>query len=129
MTHPISKDHEYCTVDIIEQLMEQGYRCYIEYDILTGKGKRQRITPDIYAIKDTQQIFVEIGTLSKPETRFSIIKSFYPNAKIIHVIQWKNYGITESSIEYRMILKKLENQPVDMNAMGQSLKPKQEIHP
>jgi len=105
----ISNNHDYCVVDEVTELMEKGYTCYLEYEIPIGPsetkrgpsqhGQGYRAVVDIYAVKEKQEIIVEVGTLSVAHgDRIALLKKLKPNAKIIHVHQWKNYGINEDLI-------------------------------
>lgn len=94
-------DHELCMIDEVSKLMKRGFACYIEEELRIDRKLRYRAIVDIYAIRKNKEILVEIGTLSKAHgDRLVLLKQLKPNAKIIHIHQWKNYGITNSYMEY-----------------------------
>lgn len=94
-----NQNHDYCVIDEVCKLMDKGYSCYLEYEIPIGPSKTKRgytAVVDIYAIKEKRQILLEIGTLSASHgNRILLLKELKPHAKIIHVHQWKNYGIND----------------------------------
>lgn len=92
-------DHLFCEIDIIEELMNRGFTCYLEHEI-TDNIKNHRIFVDIYAKKKDKEIIVEVGTCSHLPIEY---KQFKPNAKLIFVHQWKNYGINESRLYYEWL--------------------------
>lgn len=96
-------DHQLCVVDEVVKLMDRNFVCYLEHEIPLTSDYRKKLFVDILAIKGEKKILLEIGSLSPRQEgdRFSILKSLMPNAKIIHVHQWKNYGINEDFIRRR----------------------------
>ena len=115
-----SNNHEYCVIDEVCKLMERGYDCYPEYEIWIGPSKTKRgyrAVVDIYAIRGKQEIIVEVGTLSPSHgDRIFLLQKLKPNAKIVHVHQWKNYGINEDIIwrrhlEYSRIMQSWSHWP------------------
>jgi len=108
-------DHQICLVDQVRSLLNRGYTCYLEYEIfLQSSGKRcHKLIVDIYAKRGTKEIIIEIGTLSvrsEGKERLGFIKELMPNAKIVWIQQWKNYGITDSRIEMLTQALKAERQ-------------------
>jgi len=97
-------DHELCMIDEVSKLMERGFTCYIEEELQIGPSKTNReykAVVDIYAVRKSEEILIEIGTLSVAHgDRLILLKQLKPNAMIIHIHQWKNYGITNSYMEY-----------------------------
>jgi len=105
-----NSDHEYCVVDEVSKLMDKGYDCYLEYPIFfMDGGKKRRLIIDIYAIKGNRKIIVEVGTLNRGTWRLRKLKELCPDAKIIHVHQWKNYGLGDGAIWWRNRLKKAQD--------------------
>jgi hypothetical protein len=109
-----NNDHEYCIIDVVDELITRGYRCYLEYEVSLGyKGKtttshnrRNRpsyIAVDIYAVRDADQIVVEVGTLAprKEGDRMTLLRKLFPEAKLVHVTQWKNFINTWEIQQYR----------------------------
>ena len=93
-----NQDHNYCVVNEVSKLMDRGFTCYLEYEILIGGGRRlgYRAVVDIYAVRGKQEILIEVGTLSVAHgDRIALLQRLKPNAKVIHVHQWKNYGIND----------------------------------
>lgn len=88
-----NRNHAYAIVDIIVELMNQGYICYPEYEFPLNEWKdRTRLVVDVYAVKRQKEILVEVGLLSNTHPdRLELLKKLKPNAKVIHVTQWKNY--------------------------------------
>jgi len=86
-------DHDYAIFDVLVELLNKEYECYPEFEIFLNEGKdRTRVVVDIYAVKGQKEILVEVGHLSlqRPD-RLQLLKTLKPNAKVIHVTQWKNY--------------------------------------
>lgn len=126
-----NQDHNYCVVDEVSRLMKKGYACYLEYEIFIGptdlystcKTKRgYRAAVDVYAMRGNEEVIIEVGTLSLThgyEDRIALLKHLRPKAKIIHVHQWKNYGINGSLMRmlwyewkernYLLAIKKFQN--------------------
>jgi hypothetical protein len=105
-------DHDFCIVDIVKELVDRGYTCYLEFEVfLTIKHK---IVIDVCAMKQGSMILIEVGTLSprKEGDRITLLKALFPSARIVHITQWKNWGI----ITYRWV-----ETFVDLEEMGKSL--------
>jgi len=92
---PCSKDHINCCSTLIFELQNKGYKVQTEYPIpvplkLQAKYKKRTVVVDIYGTKNNQEVIIEVGYLSQNHVgeRIALLK---PNAKIIHVHQWKNY--------------------------------------
>ena len=95
-----NSDHEMCIIDEAAKLMDRGFSCYLEYEIITPCRK---YFVDIYGVKGNKEIIIEVGTLSREtrynqESRLAELKQIMPQAKIVHIHQWKNYYITEGSM-------------------------------
>lgn len=92
---PCTWNHELCIVDEVMKLTNRGFTCYVEHAIYLQQGTQKRIVVDIYARKEDQEVIIEVGTLYERwvEGRLNFLKKLFPKAKIIHVHQWKNYGI------------------------------------
>lgn len=88
--HSWSGCHDTCIVQTVSELIERGYSCYLEYEIvITPKTKA---VVDIYAVKDQNELLIEIGYLSLQHgNRIGLLKALMPNAKVIWIKQWKNY--------------------------------------
>ena len=97
-----SNNHYFCVIEEVVKLMNSGYTCYLEEELWIAPSKTKRgyrAVVDIYAVKGKQEVLVEVGTLSVSHgDRITLLKKLKPNSKIIHVHQWKNYGITEDLI-------------------------------
>jgi len=93
-------NHELCIIEEVTKLMKLGYTCYLEEELWVGTSKTKRgcrAVVDIYATKGKQEILVEVGTLSCVHgDRIILLRKLKPNAKVVHIQQWKNYGINES---------------------------------
>jgi hypothetical protein len=90
-----NKNHDLCVIDAISELIEAHYTCYLEYEIVINE--KGRIKVDILAIRNTEKVIVEVGTLSNRHgERLEMLRLLEPKARIVHIRQWKNYGITES---------------------------------
>jgi hypothetical protein len=107
-------NHDLCIVDLINELMNRGFICYLEYEIPipeTAKfnnHRRRVLVVDIYAIRRKERVIIEVGTLSlnnvtqllsentrdqqtKGKGRFALLKKLLPKTRLIHVTQWKNF--------------------------------------
>jgi len=88
-------DHEQAIIEVVCELMDQGYACYLEYSIPIALSKTKRgyhALVDIYAAKGKKEILIEVGTLSMGHgERIALLKKLMPQAKVIHVTQWKNF--------------------------------------
>jgi hypothetical protein len=105
-------NHDFCIVDVVEELMNRGYVCYLEFEVfLTVKHK---VLVDICAMKQNSVLLIEVGTLSprKEGEHLTLLKALFPKARIIHITQWKNWGI----VTYRWV-----EVLVDLDKMGESL--------
>lgn len=103
--------HDVCVVDIVSELMDKGYTCYLEYEILfpnATKKHKQRAVVDVYAVKQEKEVIVEVGTLSPQHgDRIKQLKELMPKAKILWIHQWKNYfSVYDSDREYKAWLTK-----------------------
>lgn len=88
--HSWSGCHEYCIIDNVIALMDRGYTCYLEYELMLDEKKKAVV--DIYGTRNDEKILIEVGYLSQIHgDRIQLLKSLIPEAKIIHVYQWKNY--------------------------------------
>lgn len=82
--------HDLVIEDEVNRLKKIGYQCQREYTIPIAKGKRrgQRITVDIRAVRDREELLIEVGSLSNSHgKRLELLKSLHPDAKIIHITQ------------------------------------------
>jgi hypothetical protein len=59
----LEDNHTNCIIDVVEELMNRGFICYLEQDIVTDKTKRS-IIADIYAKRQEEEIIIEVGTCS-----------------------------------------------------------------
>ena len=96
-------NHDFVVVEEVSKLMDRGFTCYVEEEIFIGPSRKTkrgyRAVVDIYAVRGNEEIIIEVGTLSvRHGDRLSLLHKLKPNAKIIHVHQWKNYGVND----YRM---------------------------
>jgi hypothetical protein len=94
-------DHEQAIINCVCELMDKGYRCYLEEIIgFSTESKHSKIQVDIYARKEEKEIIIEVGTLNEPYgiSRAEMVKKIKPKAKFIHITQWKNYGITGTEL-------------------------------
>jgi hypothetical protein len=97
-------------------LKRKGYQCTPEYELevpleLQGIYDRKKVVIDIYAQKEKKEIFIEVGFLSQNSRwtgRIELLKKLRPKAKIIHVLQWKNY-LTVYDFENEKLLQKARN--------------------
>ena len=127
-THPFCyyEDHQYCVVAEVVSLMDHGFTCYLEYEI--PFKDRKKVVVDIYAKRGTIEFLIEVGSLSPSHVncskeRLQLLKQLMPNAKVIHITQWKNY-IDSFEIECAQndywwqlwrwrTYRKLANEPID----------------
>jgi len=107
-------DHELCIIDEIVKLMNRNFVCYLEY--FYGDGNR---IVDILGIRKEERVMIEVGTLSQ-KNRIARLKELFPKTKIIWVQQWKNYGITDSSME-QFAIRKFMKSKVDMHKIAEIL--------
>lgn len=86
-------EHDYCIVETISNLMDRGFTCYSEYEIPLDNRKRgYRVVVDIVAMRDNEEVLIEVGTLSPIHgDRLRLLKKLRPKAKIFHITQWKNW--------------------------------------
>lgn len=95
-------DHDNCIVDLAAELFDRGYSVYLEFRFYLEEGTNmngKRLIVDIYATKGTEELIIEVGSLSPTHTlclnvreeRFRLLKKLCPTAKIVHVTQWKNW--------------------------------------
>ena len=82
-------NHTNCIIDIVEELMNRNFVCYLEQRLCQG------IVADIYAKRDKEEIIIEVGTCGHTAEEYKKVK---PNAKVIFVRQFKNYGIDGASM-------------------------------
>lgn len=118
-------DHEKCIVDEAAQLMDRGFTCYLEYVVPKHGHGSCRYEIDVYARKGKQEIILEVGTLSSLD-KLEALRKMFPNAKIIWIHQWKNYGITNGRMEllgyyWRMDNYRQTHQSEIMHRMAQAL--------
>lgn len=113
-------EHDYCIIETISALMNRGFTCYPEYEIPLDQRKRgYRIVVDILALRDNEEILIEVGTLShKYEDRLRFLKTLKPKAKIFHITQWKNWL---TSFDWDAVNLDPQNQLVSLEKMGESL--------
>ena len=84
-------NHNCCIAEIAGELLGKGYHVYLEYKI--GKYpsapnlRNICYKVDIYAVKDSEEIIIEVGSLSQYD-KLQELKRLKPTAKIIHVLQW-----------------------------------------
>lgn len=73
--------------------MNRGFICYLEYEIPFDRRKRgYRVVVDIFAKRDSEEILVEVGTLSpRHGDRLKLLRMLKPKAKVVHITQWKNW--------------------------------------
>jgi len=113
---PCSQDHNFCIIDMVSEYMDRGYTCYVEYEIpLDNRPRGYRVVVDILALKENQEVLIEVGSLSPVHgDRIALLKKLRPTAKIIHITQWKNW-----------VQRYLERPPlvsVDLTRMGERLR-------
>ncbi|MCJ7633902.1 hypothetical protein MUP77_16140 [Candidatus Bathyarchaeota archaeon] len=84
-------DHQVCIIDEVSSLLNRGFHCYLEYNIMEDSSNRTKgIFVDIYAVRGNEEIIIEVGTCYHLLQDYKNVK---PNAKVIFVDQWKNYGL------------------------------------
>lgn len=105
-------DHDNCIVDLASELFGRGYSVYLEFPFYLEEGTKmngKRLVVDIYAMKETEELIIEVGSLSPNHTfcpspllirqeRFKLLKTLCPKAKIIHITQWKNWVSTNECL-------------------------------
>ncbi|MFA5714927.1 MAG: hypothetical protein WC998_04265 [Candidatus Paceibacterota bacterium] len=92
-------DHESCIIDIVEELMNKNFTCYVEYEIsvpisLQEIYERKKVIVDVFALKKEKQVLIEVGLLSQSSIwagRIELLKKVMPNAQVLWVTQWKNF--------------------------------------
>lgn len=92
-------NHEIAIKNEVQRLENKGYKCEREYVISldNSKDKRKGLFVDIRATRGQEELLIEVGTLSKLycedffDDRILLLKHLRPNAKIIHILQWKNF--------------------------------------
>jgi Holliday junction resolvase len=93
-------DHQFCIVAEVARLMNNGYRCYLEYDIEVLEGKK--VVVDILAKKGKKSILIEVGSLSPAHldlvglpyfkrNRLALLRRLMPKTEVHHITQWKNW--------------------------------------
>lgn len=77
----------------VKRLTKLGYKCQTEYPIyLTTRSNRKKIVVDIRAVKVNEELLIEVGTIRNFHgNRFELLRQLRPNAKLIHITQWKNF--------------------------------------
>jgi len=83
-------DHQLCIIDEVIKLMDKGYTCYLEQNISNEQKGNRGIFVDIFASKGNEKLIVEVGTCYHTLDEYKIRM---PDAKVIFVHQWKNYGM------------------------------------
>lgn len=121
-------DHQNCCDVVAAELQKKGFAIQFEYEIpvpieLQNYYERKKAVVDIYAKKGKQEILVEVGYLSQPSLwygRIELLKKIKPDAKIIHVLQWKNYltcyDFENEKLLYKAKLLALKNKNVGLVA-------------
>lgn len=94
-------NHTNCIIDIVEELMERNFSCYLEQPLCKG------IVADIYAKRNNEEIIVEVGTCSHTIAKYKKAK---PNAKIVFAHQLKNYGVNGTTIYWFPLIAKNQRQ-------------------
>lgn len=74
-------------------MMDRGFSCYLEHEIaLDDRPRGKRAVVDILGLKEDQEVLIEVGTLSPIHgNRLVLLKKVRPEAKVIHITQWKNW--------------------------------------
>lgn len=84
-------NHILCIIEVAAKLFDKGYNVYLEYKIQkypnTPNLRNMCYKADIYAVKDQQEIIIEVGSLSQ-HSKLKELKRLKPNAQIIHILQW-----------------------------------------
>lgn len=82
----MQQDHGFCMVDVVNGLMDMGFKCYLEYGMEYVLGeKKKHVIIDIFAVKKEKEIVVEIGYLCKGVRRLELLRQVFPKAKIVWV--------------------------------------------
>ena len=88
-------EHDIAISNEVKRLENLGYHCEREHKISLGRGKNGRelrVVVDIYAKRRNEELLIEVGQLSNSHgPRLELLKKLSPNAKIIHITQWKNW--------------------------------------
>lgn len=102
-----SWDHDIVIKRECRRLKKLGYSVEREYEIPLEQ-KLHKIIIDIRAVRDTEELLIEVGTLCHSNgDRLPLLKRLRPTAKIIHIHQWKNYNITDSKCHSLFLEKEL----------------------
>ena len=74
----MQEDHKLCTIEEVSRLMDKEYDCYLEY-------RHNHLIVDILAIKDKEQIVVEIGFLSGALKRLQLLRRALRHISNLHL--------------------------------------------
>ena len=85
-------EHETCIADVATEMFIRDFTVYLEHKISLLPETKKAVVVDIYAKKNEVEILIEVGTLSVIHgDRLQVLRRLKPEAKILHVTQWKNW--------------------------------------